>query len=250
MAISLITANVSNSVAFKKSNKIVSEAKKEEKTEGHVKKEGHHHAKVDGKVVASTLAGAAVAIAGAVSAITMMQKGKENRKFFQQLIKNDYEELQVIGLGGASILGGLVGGVLSDKKETHKSKAREAMLQFFGNFVAPVSLLAGVRKALENSLFKKGAEETLLRTAGKAGVVVATLLIGTKLGNMIMQPVNNKIFKENKKRDMCLKDLSASVDDMGYSLPFISNSPIIKTWTPRLLPFIFFIPGYETGTKQ
>lgn len=257
MPISPIVANTPRPIAFKKSNT----------TPPEVKKENHHH-KADKNVILSTLAGTAIGIAAAVSLITMIQKGKKAKegeiiKFLNQLLINKYEEKEVIALGGASILGGLTGGVLSDKKETHKAKLREAMLQFFGNFVVPVSMLAGVKKALENTpLFKEKSKEMLEKVAketkglpikilaGRAAVVIGTLLIGTKIGNYIMKHVNNAVFKEEKKRDMCLKDLSASVDDMCYSLPFIADTGFIRTTVSKVLPFIFLIPGYETGTRQ
>lgn len=205
------------------------------------------------KVIAATIAGTTV---GIVSAVALLAKGKEG-KFLQRVQAIEYGAKDVILLGGASVTGGLVGGLLSDKKENAKPKLREALQQFGGNILVPVSMLAGALTLYEKHKIKipnieKFSEKTnkYIQAIPKAAVTIGTLLIGTKVGNVIMNKFTNKVFKEEKKRCIEAKDFSASVDDVCYSLPFVLDNAAVQKFVATVLPFIFLIPGYETGTKQ
>lgn len=246
MTISPILASPIRSIAFKESEKPDGNVKKEEKCK-----------KIDKKVVASTLAGTATGIVTAISILAMIQKKNSNNSFIKQIFQNKYGAKEVILLGGSSILGGLIGGCASDKKGSKKSKVREAFQQFIGNFVIPVSMLAGAT-ALFEKYKKKIPDITKLSAKANSnlkkvyGIVVTlgTLAIGTKAGNEIMEKVNNKIFHEKKKRNLNAKDFTASFDDICYSMPFMFKNPTLNSVVSKTLPLVFLIPGYETGTKQ
>lgn len=176
-----------------------------------------------------------------------------------------YGAKEVILMAGSSIAGGLLGGVLSDKKSNRKAKIREGLQQLGGNIIVPVSLLAAVTTMIKRKEFKlPDFKETsrfakklnpiinssIVKALPKTAITIGTLIAGTKLGNLIMNKVNNKIFHDHKKRCLEAKDFSAHIDDLFYSSSYISENVKVQNFVSRALPFIFLIPGYETGTKQ
>ena len=154
------------------------------------------------------------------------------------LAKVEYHDEQVIPIGAGSILGGLAGGYMIDKDpKARKEKRREALMQV-GNVSIPILTL----DFLSEKLGKYGK---VAKTCG----AVAGIFAGVYLANVIMNRVNNFLFRHKENRDMKLTDFSAHVDDAVVAASYVSSSPIVYG-IARIIPLALMIPGNEVGNKK
>lgn len=154
------------------------------------------------------------------------------------LAKVKYHDEQVIPIGVGSILGGLAGGYMIDKDpKARKEKRREALMQV-GNVSIPILTV----DFLSEKLGKYGK---VAKTCG----AVAGIFAGVYLANVIMNRVNNFIFRQKEGRDMKLTDFSAHVDDAVVAASYVSSSPIVNG-IARIIPLALMIPGNEVGNKK
>lgn len=229
------------------------------------------HDRNDTKVKVAALAGSGIGIALTIgSLLYKLKKGGNPAKFADLKL----EEAEALKLAAGSILGGLTGGLLADKKENAKPKVREAMQQFFGNIATPIGLLALSKKGLEKLVEKTGFEmpiiemsaenivkkpkltklvtklNSVIKESPKIAVTIASLVGGLAIGNKIMNKVTDKIFHEKQKRDVKASDYSAHVDDLCLASAFISENPTFNKVMAKILPASYLIAGFETGTKK
>lgn len=154
------------------------------------------------------------------------------------LAKVKYHDEQVIPIGVGSILGGLAGGYMIDKDpKARKEKRREALMQV-GNVSIPILTV----DFLSEKLGKYGK---VAKTCG----AVAGIFAGVYLANVIMNRVNNFIFRQKEGRDMKITDFSAHVDDAVVAASYVSSSPIVNG-IARIIPLALMIPGNEVGNKK
>ena len=154
------------------------------------------------------------------------------------LARIHYRDKQVIPIGVGSVLGGLAGGYMIDKdKHARKEKRREALMQI-GNISIPiltVDFLSGKLKKYGKAAQSTGA--------------VAGIFAGVYLANIIMNRVNNFIFRQKEGRDMKITDFSAHLDDAVVAANYVSTHPIVHT-IGRIIPIALMIPGNEVGNKK
>lgn len=144
-----------------------------------------------------------------------------------------------VGLSLASIGGGLTTGLIADKKKERPVKLREGINQVLGNCLVPFASLACVNK------LTKAANKYV-----RAVCAVGTLFTTTFLGHAIADKVNKKIFKEDKKYKVGVKDFATDFDDILFSASTVMNSkPLYKT-TALLCPLTYLSLGYMAGTRQ
>lgn len=210
------------------------------------------------KIVAASVAGSAVGIAGAVTGIYAMAK-KGNPAL--TLKKLAYDEKDILLIGAGSVLGGLAGGLLADNnKENVKPKLREASQQFFGNILFPIGIMAAGNKVLEKTNFKlpkinsdsKPAKiaNGVLAVLPKVAVTVASLVGGMEIGNKVMNKVNNKIFKEEVKHDVNVEDYFVHADDLCLTANMLlKDAKLISRLTSKVLPATFIVAGSKTGMQ-
>lgn len=154
------------------------------------------------------------------------------------LAKVHYHDEQVIPIGVGSVLGGLAGGYMIDKdKKARKEKRREALMQI-GNISIPILTV----DFLSGKLAKYG------KVAQSAGAV-AGIFAGVYLANIVMNRVNNFIFRQKEGRDMKITDFSAHLDDAVVAANYVSTHPIVHT-IGRIIPIALMIPGNEVGNKK
>ena len=215
--------------------------------------------KTDKKVIAGATIGSALGIMGAVATVYAMAK-KGNPEL---LLKNlAYEEKDVLLIGAGSVLGGLTGGLLTDKDPKNKvPKLREASEQMVGCIALPIGLLAVGNKLLNRANIKmpqlKSASKiadyanNALRHLPKVLTTVACLVTGMHLGHEIMTKVNNKIFKEDVKRNIEPKDYLVHTDDLCVATSMIlKDTEKISKVTNKILPASFLISGIKTGIQK
>lgn len=152
----------------------------------------------------------------------------------------------VMGLATSSVVGGLGAGLIFDKKENRLPKIKEAVHQFLGNIVCPITIVGIAGNAIKKRQFSKLKEGILSFGAAIAGVV--TGVVG---GNHIASKVNEKVFKEEDTRKLSIKDFGIHVDDLltTAALTPVGKNLGIESFIPVALPAIFLICGYEAGSK-
>ncbi len=209
------------------------------------------------KVKAATLVGSSAGIA--ITLATMLHKLKKGDAKLK-ISDLKFGEIDVVKMGAASIIGGLTGGLLTDKKKNHKAKLKEANIQFFGNLLAPVTTLALATKIVKPEIINmpqlksagkvaKTANQFLKETP-RIALTIASLTAGLNIGNKIINNVNKKLFHDKKEREVKTSDFSAHLDDLCFTSTFIFKNPQISSLISKVLPATYLIAGMETGTKK
>ena len=211
------------------------------------------------KVIAASAIGSAIGIAGAVAGVySLAKKGNPSVS-----IKNlTYNEKDILMIGAGSILGGLTGGLLSDKhKENKIPKLREASLQFFGSLACPLGILAVANNLLEKSGFEmpklSGTSKlvkhsnVVLSTLPKILVTIGSLVAGMNIGNRIMNKVNNKIFDQKENREVHASDYLVHADDICVAASLLlKDNKSIAAITSKALPASFILAGTKAGSEH
>lgn len=215
--------------------------------------------KTSKKVIAGATIGSALGIAGAVAGVYAMAKKGNPKLLFRNLA---YQEKDVLLIGTGSVLGGLMGGLLTDKdKKNNIPKIREATEQLLGCIALPIGLLALGNKGLDKLNIKmpqiKSASKiadyanNALKHLPKVAMTVGCIVAGMNIGHEIMKKVNNNFFKEQDNHDIDAKDYLVHTDDLcvAASLIFKDTEKISKV-TNKILPLSFILSGIKTGTRQ
>ncbi len=223
--------------------------------------------KVKMGVFLSTLAGVSTAL------VLIMKKqnvGHDFSKIFTTspknwgLLKAKYEEKEILEIAAGSVGGGLLGGLLLDKKENTKAKIREAVIQAVGNVLIPIAFVSiGTRtfKKFKPQLLKhipqiKGTSKTVtklnsvLESLPSVVVSATSLISGVLLGNKIGNTINEKVFGVKDDRKIKKGDLAPHVDDLCLAASLVAEDNIIGKSVSRVVPAALMIAGIATGTAQ
>ena len=179
------------------------------------------------------------------------------------LWKMEFKEKEILTIGAGSILGGLTGGAISDKKENLNSKFREAVIQI-GNISVPlifVSLAAkhwnkNSEKILKHIPQIKSQSKTaeILNKGFKASPILAAtgvcLVAGVFCANKLGNFINEKIFNIKCHRKMKAADFSPHIDDVCLGISLMASKDIIGHSISRFIPAALTIAGYSIGTAQ
>lgn len=198
----------------------------------------------DGQVKRAALAGSAITtlmfLAGTAAFI---KKGKFSIK---DMFNIDFgNPIRVMALATSAVIGGLTGGLITDKKENKKPKLKEAIHQFIGNIITPITIVGIATAQVEKRNFSK-LKGGILNGLG----AVIGVFSGVTGGNWIASKVNHKIFKEKDDRKLSVKDFGIHVDDILTVLALTAKGDKLKSFISKALPAIFLICGYEAGTKK
>jgi hypothetical protein len=211
------------------------------------------------KVKTASFIGSALGIAAAVAGVYALAKKRNPSASLKNLT---YKENDILLIGAGSILGGLTGGLIADKNKKNKNpKIREALQQFFGSLVCPISILAVAEKGLEKSGFKlpqiqsnsklAKAANVALAALPKVAVTICSLVAGMEIGNSIMNKVNNKIFKKEVKHDVHASDYLVHTDDLCVAANLLlKDNKSLSSITSKALPLSFILAGTKTGTQE
>ena len=201
------------------------------------------YAKISNKDKAVILSTTALGIGVAASILAKRAGYSLNPNKMFKNIKNsylanvEYHAKEVISVGAGSVLGGLAGGLMiSDNKHDKKAKMREALLQM-GNIAIPIKIVDFVSE----KCVKFG------KTAQALGSIAA-LLVGVMFANIVMNKVNDLIFKNKEGRGVKLTDFSAHLDDTIVAASYISKADFVKA-VARIIPVALGCAGYEVGIK-
>ncbi len=186
---------------------------------------------------------------GAVGLSTagILYKASKGQGF--KLSQFHYNDKQLITIGASAVLGGLIGGAVTDDKKNMKYKYKEALHQFFGNIVAPIAVLTVASKAL-------GATKILEKMKPLTGkiiesaVTVGSLVTGMHLGNGLVSKVTDKIYNEKDTHKIKIEDYSVHADDLCMAISHIGKGSVISRIAAHCLPFAFLLSGYKTGAAK
>lgn len=164
---------------------------------------------------------------------------KKNQK--TSLLKIDYKFKEMMFVGTGAILGGLMGGIITDKKEKIWAKVKEANFQLITNLFLPTLFVDQLLKFADKK-FPKNIDNIKNKMA-KVAAVIAGIGAGMKIGEFITNKLNSCIDKNTKQqRKLAAKDILLHVDDVPIALT-LSEVPLVD----KILPFCFIYSGYQAG---
>lgn len=187
-------------------------------------------------------------------------KNKPNRKLLE------LEEKEIIGLATGSVLGGLIGGGLYDRKNI-KAKLRESLTQIAGNVLVPIGFVGFASrryKAHETTLksampqFKNlkaskfvGGVNKFIQNIPAVGITALALGLGIFTGSKVTNFINEKFFGQKEERKIKSTDFAPHVDDLCLAVTLMGskNSPLASAIT-RTVPAFLSVPGYQVAKAQ
>lgn len=163
-------------------------------------------------------------------------------KKFVDLFKLEYKLKEVITLSTCSIAGGVLSGILADKKSNKKRKIQEGVFQFM-NATVPTAIAGGLLEAIAHS--KKYKESRL----AQIGAIVTGLAVGMPIAAKLSNLINDPKDKE-PDRKITLKDSIINMDDALGAL-VIAKFPLVEaTHLDKAMPAIFAWCGYRAGQSN
>ena len=167
-------------------------------------------------------------------------KAKEVLKSFN--IEYGLKEMLLTSFG--SIAGGLSGGLLFNKDENKKCKVKESVFQF-SNIAIPTSIVAGLLRLTEKCKNPKAIFP-------KIAAAIAGIGVGMPIAAITSNKINNTIVdKDNQcKRKLRVKDCFVHIDDLVGALILAKIPFADKLHADKILPALYGICGYESGTKK
>ena len=210
--------------------------------------------KVKTGVFLSTLAGVSTALV-----LIMKKQGIAHNlsKIFKTSPKNwgimkaEYKEKEILKIAAGSIGGGLLGGILLDKKENIKAKLREGLVQSVGNILIPIGFVSGGIGLLKK--FKPSVltgPNTAKNGIIKVAITALSLGSGVLLGNKVANSLSEKIFGAKEERKIKKGDLAPHIDDLCLAATLIAENSVVGKTVSRIIPAALMIAGISTGTAQ
>lgn len=186
-------------------------------------------------------------------------KTKPGRKILQ------IKAPQILTMGIGSVLGGLAGGAVFDKKENFGAKCSEAVNQILGDITVPLAFVAlptMLYKKFEG-LAQKETEHITLQSASKvvAGnkvlrILCPVIVSGTSLaagiiaGNRVSNKFNEKVHGEKPDRGIRLTDFAPHLDDVCLAITLMAEKSPVGDIISKLVPVALTIAGIETGRAK
>ena len=176
----------------------------------------------------------------------------------------EIEAKEILELAGASVVGGLTGGLIFDDKKYIKSKFRESVNQMLGNIIVPVSFVWGV-----SQIYKKNKTAILnsipqIAEKGKTSIyfnkvlkslpfyiaTITALTGGIFAGNRVSNYLNEKVFHKKVDRGIKATDFAPHVDDIGMAVSLMADKSKAASVITRSVPLFLCVPGYEVGIHR
>ncbi len=172
------------------------------------------------------------------------------------IMKLDYTPLNVIMISTGSIIGGLTGGAIFDKKENFKAKLRESLIQMLGNILLPIGCIAGgtglFRKFANDKILQKlnWTNKNILKEIPNTAVTALCLGAAVFLGNRLSNFINEDIYHIRDDRKVKFADMSGHVDDTCMAVSLANPGNKISVGVSRIIPLALLVCGYSSGVMQ
>lgn len=181
----------------------------------------------------------ASSVAATLLSVLAIAKKQNGLKKFSDIININYGLKEVLAVSSASISGGVVSGILADKKANKKRKINEGVFQFM-NATVPTLLVGGAVKLLEDNIKYKDSKP--VKIAAIATGIVAGMPLAAFISNLINDPKDKE-----PDRKLTLKDSIINMDDALGAL-VVAKVPVFGL--DKLLPAIFAWCGYRAGQSN
>jgi hypothetical protein len=209
--------------------------------------------KVSEKTKTGVFVTTALATAAGLALIMKYQKVPFKNLFKLKIPTDSTKNLHIaekeIGLlGGASAVGGLLGGAIFDDKKHFKSKVQEVLSQLVGNVAVPLGFVSAASRICKKCKVDKLGKVT----AGFVRVLAtfAALGIGIPTGNKVGDFINSKLYKKEVDRKIKASDFAPHVDDLALAVTLMAGDGILKNVMTRLVPIALLMPGLEIGRAK
>lgn len=178
-------------------------------------------------------------VAATLLSVLAIAKKQNGLKKVSDIINIKYGLKEVLAVSSASIAGGVVSGILADKKTNKKRKINEGVFQFM-NATVPTLLVGGAMKLLEDNIKYKDSKPV------KIAAITTGLIAGMPLAAFVSNLINDPKDKE-PDRKLTLKDSIINMDDALGAL-VVARVPVFGL--DKLLPAIFAWCGYRAGQSN
>ena len=196
---------------------------------------------------ASKLAIAGFSILGTLVSLAVIRKYQTQKSLLEcckKILSVDYGLKEMLLVGAGSVLGGLAGGIVFDKKESKLNKVKEAVYQFV-NIAVPTCLVAKLL-AITNR------NKNLNNKLSKFIAIIAGVGVGMPVGAYISNQINN-LFIDNKhkyERKLSLRDCFVHIDDIFAAIILMKIPQLQGLNVGKALPALYAMCGYQSGTKR
>lgn len=182
------------------------------------------------------------AVAGAAVPLLYFAK-KQNGKIssLNKLLQINYGLKEFIAIGAASILGGVLAGMIGESKQSRQNKINEGVFQFMNCSVPPV-IIAGLFKLGEKF---KPLNNVPCKIAATGVGAIGGMYLAAELSNKINDPKD--LYPDRK---LTIKDALANFDDVLGALVLAKFKFIEKLGAERLLPAVTAWCGYRAGVSN
>lgn len=176
-----------------------------------------------------------------------------------------FEWKEIMTMGTASVLGGLIGGGLLDKKENFSAKCSEALSQLLGDITIPLSFVAlptMMYKRFEN-LANANTTHTTIQNISKyitgnkvLKILCPTLVSGTSLaagiivGNKATNKLNEHLHGVKQERGIRLTDFAPHIDDVCLAITLMAEKSPFGDIVSKFVPVALTVAGIETGSAN
>lgn len=176
-----------------------------------------------------------------------------------------FEAPQILLMGLGSVLGGLTGGAIFDKKENFGAKCSEAVNQLLGDVSIPLGFVA-VPTILYKKFEKLAKTETLHIKLQKVSkfitgnkflrVLCPTVISGTSLatgiiaGNKVSNAINEKVHGIKADRGIKITDFAPHIDDVCLAITLMAENSPIGSIISKFVPIALTVAGIETGKAK
>lgn len=188
--------------------------------------------KIPTNVIATAVVGTLLTTGAYVYSLARNKNGKN---ILQKIRQVELGIKEGILLCTSSTVGGLIGGLLADKKENRIPKLQESVHQIVGNGVIPFSCLA-----VANLLTKR------LKQSIRTVIAIGTLFASTFLGHNVV----DKIIKTPKKYEVGFIDFAPDIDDWVLAASTVIKNKALYKFTATICPLTYTVLGIKTGLKQ
>lgn len=187
------------------------------------------------KIAAGSIIGAAIPM------VIFAKKQKLDVSKLSQIFNVNFGLKEMLGLTTGSILGGVLTGMMFDKKNSKKEKTDEGVFQFL-NSTIPLFFVSGIQKLSKNFPV---LEKKPVKIGAIGAGIFASMHCAAKLANFINDP-HNKV----PDRKLGMLDAVVNIDEVAGAL-VLAGFPIVKTLKiEKLLPFISAWSGYRAGESN
>ncbi|MDD3593042.1 MAG: hypothetical protein PHX18_00270 [Candidatus Gastranaerophilales bacterium] len=202
-------------------------------------------------------------ISGILAAAYFISKGQSS-KLGQKvgMFNIQYGPKEILALASASVAGGTLGGLISDKKQHKKAKLKEALHQMIGNIITPLAFIVAAEK-----LYSKVSHKIKLPQLPSASkfantmnpiisklpnfvITLGGLISGVFVGTEIASFFNSKLHSEHCNRKVKPRDFAFHIDDLATTFAIIDEKGAMRSILGKVVPIVFTMCGYEAGTKR